>query len=264
MAPNPQELKTELETCIGYSFVNLELMMEALTHKSYFNEQSNSDSHNERLEFLGDAVLDLIISKKFMSMATKWPEGKLTRYRAALVNEENLAQVAVNLNLGPFILLGKGEDKNNGREKASILADCVEAIVGAIFQDSDFYACEAVVLKWFEQMIDNVIEGDGMADAKTQLQQQLQSSCLSPVYTTVGIEGPDHDRTYEIEITVNGAPLARGMGKSKKEAEKQAAQNGLVALCDQSESGDPLSDPSPASLTAPLFVPVSNGEKQNE
>jgi ribonuclease III len=230
MAPNPEEIRDELERCIGYSFKNMDVMMEALTHKSYFNEQNNAVSHNERLEFLGDAVLDLIISKKFMSMAPRWSEGKLTLYRASLVNEENLAKVAVNLKLGPFILLGKGEDKNNGREKASILSDCVEAVVGAIFQDSDYYVCDAVVLGWFEEMIDKVVEGDGMADAKTQLQQQLQAISLSPAYRTVGIDGPDHDRTYEIEVMVGNTSLSRGTGKSKKEAEKQAAHNGLEAL----------------------------------
>ena len=259
MAPNPEEIRTELENCIGYSFVNLNLMMEALTHKSYFNEQVNADSHNERLEFLGDAVLDLIISKEFMSMATRWPEGKLTRYRAALVNEENLAQVAVNLNLGPFILLGRGEDKNNGREKASILSDCVEAIVGAIFQDSDYYICESVVLKWFEDMILDVIEGDGMEDAKTQLQQKLQARGLSPAYRTVGIEGPDHDRTYEMEITIDGIPLARGTGKSKKDAEKQAARNGLALLRQQAKAGQTAG----ASESGELLSVGEDSDEQN-
>jgi ribonuclease III len=234
MVPNPEEIpeeiRDELERCIGYSFKNMDLMMEALTHKSYFNEQSDVSCHNERLEFLGDAVLDLIISREFMSMANRWSEGKLTRYRASLVNEDTLAKVANNLNLGPFILLGRGEDKNNGRQKPSILSDCVEAVVGAIFQDSDFYTCDAVVLNWFEEMIAEVIEGDGMADAKTLLQQQLQAQNLAPAYRTVGISGPDHDRTYEMEITVDGKSLSRGCGKSKKEAEKQAAQNGLDAL----------------------------------
>ena len=230
MALNPEEIRAELNRCIGYSFKNLDLMMEALTHKSYFNEQNDAVNHNERLEFLGDAVLDLIISRKFMSMAPRWSEGKLTRYRASLVNEDNLAQVATNLNLGPFILLGKGEDKNNGRQKPSILSDCVEAVVGAIFQDSDFYLCDQVVLLWFEEMIAEVVEGEGMADAKTQLQQQLQLQNLSPSYRTVGIEGPDHDRTYEMEVVVDGISLSRGYGKSKKEAEKQAAQNGLEIL----------------------------------
>ena len=257
MTPNPEEIKIELENCIGYSFTSQELMMEALTHKSYFNEQAAADCHNERLEFLGDAVLDLIISKEFMSMATRFPEGKLTRYRAALVNEENLAQVAMNLNLGPFILLGKGEDKNNGREKASILSDCVEAIVGAIFQDSDFYACEAVVLKWFDEMIHDVIEGDGMEDAKTQLQQKLQTRSLTPAYRTVGIEGPDHDRTYEMEISVNGTPLARGTGKSKKDAEKEAAKNGLALLRQHAISAD--SNEAAESDALPAF-----GENQDE
>ncbi|MBN2524767.1 MAG: ribonuclease III [Deltaproteobacteria bacterium] len=233
MAQNPEETKSELEIRIGYSFNNLELMMEALTHKSYFNEQSSVACHNERLEFLGDAVLDLIISKKFMSMRQRWPEGKLTRYRAALVNEESLAQVATSLNLGSLILLGKGEDKNNGRQKSSILSDCVEAVVGAIFLDSDFYVCDEVVLKWFEEMIEEVIEGDGMEDAKTLLQQQLQAQNLSPAYRTVGVEGPDHDRTYEVEISVSGEPLSRGFGKSKKEAEKQAAHNSLKTLSDR-------------------------------
>ncbi|MBN2672007.1 MAG: ribonuclease III, partial [Deltaproteobacteria bacterium] len=230
MTPNPDEIRAELERCIGYSFKDLDLMMEALVHKSYFNEQSIAVSHNERLEFLGDAVLDLIISQRFMRMIPKWPEGKLTRYRAALVNEDSLAKIAQTLNLGPLILLGKGEDKNNGRNKPSILSDCVEAVVGAVFLDSDFYVCDEVVLTWFEEMISEVIDGDGMEDAKTQLQQKLQSQNMSPMYQTVGIEGPDHDRTYEVEISIDGDPLSRGVGKSKKDAEKQAAQSGLKIL----------------------------------
>lgn len=237
MLPNAEEIKIKLENCIGYSFRNLELMMEALTHKSYFNEQATTCGHNERLEFLGDAVLDLIISQKFMKMIPQWPEGKLTRYRAALVNEENLAQLAQNLNLGSLILLGKGEDKNNGRNKPSILSDGLEAVVGAIFLDSDFYTCDEIVLTWFSEMISAVVGGDGMEDAKTQLQQELQSLNMSPTYRTVGIEGPDHDRTYEVEIAVNGSPMARGFGKSKKDAEKQAAQNSLEVLRTQ-ESRD--------------------------
>lgn len=241
MTLHPEEIHAKLEQCIGYAFKNLDLMMEALTHKSFFNEQGTTYSHNERLEFLGDAVLDLIISQKFMKMIPQWPEGRLTRYRAALVNEDSLAQLARVLNIGPLILLGKGEDKNNGRQKASILADCIEAIVGAVFLDSDFYVCDEVVLTWFSEMIAEVISGEGVSDAKTQLQQDLQAQNLSPSYRTASIAGPDHDRTYEIEIAVNGKTLGRGFGKSKKDAEKQAAQNSLNLLNkNEINANDPL------------------------
>ncbi len=227
---NPDSIDTIVESKISYSFKNRQLMLEAITHKSYFNEEHPQWLYNERLEFLGDAVLDLIISERLMIMLEKWPEGQLTKFRASLVNEDNLAEVAKLLDIGSIILLGKGEIGNKGRNKPSILSDCVEAIVGAIFLDSNFDTCKETVLMWFENMILTVVKGDGIADYKTQLQQILQAKKLMPVYKTVSVQGPDHDRTYEIEISAGNTILSKGFGKSKKEAEKEAAKNSLTVI----------------------------------
>jgi ribonuclease-3 len=227
---NPDEIDEQVHSRIGYSFKNRNLMLEAVTHKSWFNENSPEWFYNERLEFLGDAVLDLIISERMMNMVERWPEGDLTRFRSALVNEDNLARVADKLDIGAIILLGRGESKNKGRKRPSILSDCVEAVVGAIFLDSDFATCTEVVLTWFEEMITSVVQGNGMADYKTLLQQKLQTEQITPVYNTVSVQGPDHDRTYEVEIAAGGKVLERGRGKSKKEAEKEAAKNSLKVI----------------------------------
>ncbi|MBN2804599.1 MAG: ribonuclease III [Deltaproteobacteria bacterium] len=224
------DFKSAVENNICYSFNNSDLMFEAFTHKSYFNEEHPHWNYNERLEFLGDAVLDLIISDRLMGMIEKWPEGKLTQFRSSLVNEQNLAKVAENLNIGPLILLGKGEIGNNGRVKPSILSDCVEAVIAAIYRDSDFETCRTTVLSWFEDMIQNVVASSDTDDYKGWLQKELQSKNQSPSYNLIGSSGPDHDKTYEVEIIVDSEVLATGSGKSKKEAEKTAARHGLKVI----------------------------------
>jgi ribonuclease-3 len=220
-----------LAECIGYKFKNSELPMEALVHRSYFNEHPNDFGNNERLEFLGDAVLDLVMAQVLMERMPLSPEGELTQCRSALVNEESLAAIARNLNLGELIFLGKGEQKNNGRDKPSILSDVVEAIIGAVFMDSDFNMCRDVILSWFEPMLSDVVLGHRTGDTKTMLQENLQKKGFSaPSYAVVASTGPDHDKTFEVQIVLNGKTLASGVGKSKKEAEKQAAQNALDVM----------------------------------
>jgi ribonuclease-3 len=227
---DPEALSGLIRERTGYEFCRRGLMMEALTHKSWLNEQAATWRHNERLEFLGDAVLDLIISEHLMSLPEALAEGQLTRCRAALVNEHSLAQVAGRMALGDLLLLGRGEEKNNGRDKPSILSDGLEALIGAVFLDSNFATCREVVLRLFETEIGEAIPGDGLEDAKTTLQQALQAENRMPVYHTVDARGPDHDRTYEVEITVDGRVLGRGAGKSKKDAEKEAARRSLEQL----------------------------------
>jgi len=224
----PETVCQIVSGCIGYYFRNPGLPLEALTHKSHFNEHPTDVGYNERLEFLGDAVLDLIVADALMKMLPLAPEGQLSLARSTLVNEDNLAEIGDQLQIGRLVLLGRGEEKNNGRSKASIVSNAVEALVGAIFLDSDFDTTREVVISWFSGMLSAIVTGSRLYDAKTELQETLQARLgTSPVYSVVAVSGPDHEKMYEVEIAVNGDSVARGEGRSKKDAEKNAARNAL-------------------------------------
>ena len=224
------KLREDLALRIGYLFVNEDLAVESVTHRSYQNEHPDDRGHNERLEFLGDAVLDLIVAEALMERLEDAPEGQLTRRRAALVNEESLARVARELDLGPILRLGRGEEKNNGRQKASILADAIEAIVAAIYLDGGYYAARDTVMAWYGVLLGDIAKGESPQDPKTVLQEKLQAHGDGiPFYNVVGSNGPDHDKMFEVEVMVAQNRIARGTGKSKKEAEKDAALKALAA-----------------------------------
>jgi ribonuclease III len=224
----------ELEKAIGYRFRNHQFLETALVHRSYANEHPREGfTSNERLEFLGDAVLDLAISQLLMDAHATEPEGVLSRWRAALVNERSLAQKARELSLGQYLLLGKGEERTQGREKDSLLADGYEALLAAIYLDGGFERAFQVIR---DQFYEDVMEhpwGPPSEDFKTRLQEQTQSVLkVTPRYTLVGEEGPDHDKVFHVRVELGGRLHALGHGRSKKEAEQQAAQEMLERLLD--------------------------------
>jgi ribonuclease-3 len=213
---------------IHHAFSDPELLGEALTHRSYHNEHPEERAHNERLEFLGDAVLGMIVADALMRLAPDASEGQLTQRRAALVNEPTLARIALELGLGEALRLGRGEEKNNGREKPSILADAVEAVVGAVYLDGGIDAARAVVRRLLGEALDDAASGTVGTDVKTALQERLQAGGGgTPSYHVVATSGPDHLKEFEVEIVFDDTVIARGRGRSKKEAERDAARNAL-------------------------------------
>ena len=214
-----------LASKVGYKFKNENLAAEALTHRSHFNEHPSAPGHNERLEFLGDAVLDLIIADELMRLMPDAHEGELTKYRASLVNEQSLAAIARRLDLGSALRLGNGEEKNNGREKSSILSNVVESVAGAIYLDGGLEAVKETSAAWFAELMVHVNEGRLIEDPKTALQEHLQATGrAAPQYHVVKESGPDHLKIFEVEVRSSGNVLAKGSGRSKKEAEKTAAK----------------------------------------
>lgn len=211
------------------AFDNYKLLHVALTHTSFANE--NNVCHNERLEFLGDAVLDLIISEYLFRRFKKLPEGELTKARARLVCEQTLAKYAVNLDIGSYLLLGKGEAITGGRSRHSILADAFEAIVGAIYLDKGLEATAGFVLQMLSDEMQYIERGEYVKDFKTLLQETVQRSNDKRIsYEVVAESGPDHDKVFEVAVMVNGEYLGMGKGRSKKEAEQHAARLALIKL----------------------------------
>ena len=227
--PSPEELQSIADR-LGHRFADEQLLREALVHRSYRNEVPEEPRHNERLEFLGDAVLDLIVAEVLMERLPGSAEGELTRRRASVVNEHSLAETARRLDLGAALLLGHGEELNNGRDRSSILADAVEAVVGAIYLDAGYGAARGVAVRWLSPLLDLAVSGAAPGDHKTALQERLQAlGSGSPRYQVVAEDGPDHEKLFEVQITAGGEVLARGRGRSKKEAEKDAARRALLA-----------------------------------
>lgn len=220
-----------LETALGYHFDDPALLTGALCHSSYVNEQSRDNlESNERLEFLGDAVLNLSVSHLLMQRYPNLAEGELSRNRAHLVNETQLAAIARKLSLGPHLLLGKGEALTGGREKNSLLADAVEAVIAAIYLDGGFDAAFAFVESRFSRQLAKVNRGRYETDFKSQLQEHAQSAYREiPQYRVVDTSGPDHSKTFRVQVSVAGV-TAEGDGKSKKMAEQEAARVGLELL----------------------------------
>jgi ribonuclease III len=225
-----------LESKIGHRFKDRSLIEEACRHSSYVNEQpethiaASAMRDNERLEFLGDAVLNLVIGHMLMERHPEMPEGDLSRMRAHLVNESELASVAREIGLGPFLRLGKGEIQSNGREKKSILADAFEAVIAAIYLDGGFDAAYRFVHERFVDRVSGSAKPVSAADYKSRLQELVQTSHKAmPSYQVVEESGPDHDKTFGVKITVCGLE-AKGVGKSKKTAEQDAARRALALL----------------------------------
>lgn len=214
---------------IGVPFKNIALLAEALTHRSYLNEHREyAGSHNERLEFLGDAVLELAATDFLFKKFPAKPEGELTAYRAALVNTVSLAESAQALGINDYLLLSKGEAKDTGRAREVILADAFEAIIGAIYLDSGYGAAEAFVAAHIFDKIEGVIAKRSYQDAKSRFQEAAQEKRgVTPAYETLSEVGPDHDKRFTVGVFIGSEEIARGEGKSKQEAEQSAAQAGL-------------------------------------
>ena len=224
----PNEHLEKLEKALRYYFQDRKLLMCAVTHKSYSNETPGRPEDNQRLEFLGDAVLGVVAAEALMARLPSSTEGILTQRRAALVNEGSLAELAREIDLGSALLLGRGEEMSNGRDRSSTLCDAVESVIGAVFLDGGFDAARQMILQLIEHRLDELVEGTHMGDAKGTLQERLQAANRpAPSYRLIKEEGPDHAKVFEVEITVNGEALAVGRGRSKKEAEKDAAFEAL-------------------------------------
>ena len=217
----------KLEEKIGYRFHDRELLRTALTHSSYANEKHGEAQSYERQEFLGDSILGLVTAEFLFTHEPRLPEGRMTRMRAELVCEASLHKTALELGLGSYMRLGRGEEHTGGRERPSILADMVEAVIAAIYLDSGMDEARRFILA---RVLRDVEFDDShrSADHKTRLQELVQRKSNQVItYSLVGESGPDHDKTFTFEVLINGAVSGRGSGKTKKEAEQMAAAKAL-------------------------------------
>ena len=220
----------DLEAAIGYHFQNISLLQNALTHSSYANERwHNSLLSNERLEFLGDSILGMLVAEYLFRNFPNRPEGELTRMRADMVCEKTLAAVANSIHLGDHLLLGHGEEQGGGRSRDSILADAVESVIAACFLDGGMEAALGIIRRFI--LVEVPVTRLHNADYKTQLQelvQQKRNQALS--YSLTGESGPDHDKQFEVEVSINGSVVGTGRGSSKKRAEQDAARAAITRL----------------------------------
>ena len=226
-----------LQNSLAYSFQDISLLRQAMTHRSYVNEHPGSELiHNERLEFLGDAVLNLTLSDMLLKKLPDLPEGSLSKIRAGLVNERKLAALSFQLGLGAYLLMGKGEEMTGGREKPSLLADTFEAVLGAIYLDGGFKSASSFVDRLFQSQLDD--DGNlSTEDNKTLLQEYCQGKLKTiPIYTVFREEGPDHKKIFFVEVTIQDQVISRGRGKTKKEAQQRAAEKALAQLKQKAQS----------------------------
>lgn len=215
-----------------YKFKDEKLFELARTHTSYANEfKKERRESNQRLEFLGDSVLSILVSDYIYKHYSHLPEGSLTKIRAEVVCEKSLYEIAKSISLGEYLLLGKGEEKAGGRKRVSILADAMEAVLGAIYLDSDIDSAREAFMPLLKNRIVDAAAKEGRKDFKTTLQEYVQRDGKTEiVYKTVGESGPDHDKTYDVEVYINGKKSGSGSGKTKKEAEQQSAKNAMGNL----------------------------------
>lgn len=222
-----------LQDNLNYKFKDINLLSLAMTHSSYANEHKMGIvENNERLEFLGDAILNLVVSQYLYKKYPNHPEGELTKIRAKVVCESSLAYAAKKIEIGKFLLLGKGEESTGGRDRESILADAAEAIVGAIYMDSDFETTNRALLRNFEfDIVHAVAKGDLFIDYKTELQEIVQKNGKSTMeYRVNKEEGPDHNKMFYMDVVVNDEVIGIGRGRNKKDAEQMAAKEALIRL----------------------------------
>ena len=220
-----------LEAKLGYSFRNRALLENALTHSSYANENHSLGGSNERLEFLGDSVLGMVTADFLYKEHPDLPEGDLTRTRAALVCEESLVEVADLLDLGRYLRLGRGEESGGGRTRPSIRADAVEAVLAAVYLDGGLGEARKIIQRF---ILDKESEKSASRDYKTALQELVQRESGQVLsYRLVGESGPDHAKTFSVEVTLNGKSIGRGTGRSKKEAEQMSAKAAIARLSER-------------------------------
>ncbi len=222
----------DFEINIDYKFTNKEILTEALTHSSYANEHKiNKVKDNERLEFLGDAILDLVVSEFLYKKHKDLPEGDLSKLRASIVCEAFLLEAAKEIKLGDFLLLGKGEELTGGRERTSVLADAFEAVIAAIYLDGGIEESEKFIHRFIITYMESLSNDKKIEDYKTHLQEIIQKDSKNPIsYVLINEKGPDHDKYFEVEVRHNGYILGSGSGRTKKEAEQQSAYEALQKL----------------------------------
>lgn len=226
-----KELK-ELQRILKYSFKDIGMLNTALTHSSYANEKGMlRNQYNERLEFLGDAVLQMITSEYLYNKYEEYPEGILTKMRASLVMGQALGAYSGSLGLGRFLRMGKGEETSGGRERESILANAFEAVIGSMYLDGGYSPVKAFVIRYIDERLLQLTYGDPTLDYKTALQESIQSSGDGAIqYRLISEQGPDHDKTFHVSVYIDNRSHGEGTGKSKKEAEQRAAKKALEQL----------------------------------
>ncbi len=222
---------TEIESNLGITFSNKQTLRNALIHRSYINENRKEQSNNERLEFLGDAVLELIISEYIYSKYPDKPEGELTAIRSAIVRTESLAQESRLLDIGQYLLMSKGEEVSGGKDKEYLLANMYEAVLGAIYIDKGFEVCKQFVSRTLLKKVDKIVSQELFVDPKTKTQEIVQAKYkVTPTYETVKEHGPDHDKHFTVVLKIGEKKFSEGYGSSKQRAEEDAAKNALVLL----------------------------------
>ena len=228
---------TSLEKALGYTFKKKSLLKEAVTHKSYAHENQNRRIlFNERMEFLGDAVLELIISEHLYSSHLEYTEADLSKIKAYAVQESTLAEISEKLNIGCHLLLGKGEELTGGREKPSLLANGFEAVLAAIYLDGGYEKSKTFVLDQLKDKMEDLTKNNLIFDFKTNLQEVAQAEFgMLPTYVTHKEEGPEHRKTFEVKVFINDDFLGAGSGKTKKAAEQKAAEEGLKTITKDKE-----------------------------
>ena len=221
-----------LQEAFGVSFHDLSLLEQAVVHSSYLNENPNyTPFSNERLEFLGDAILDLIIAEKLYQISPGLTEGEMTRFRSVLVRQDSLARVAKTIRLGDYLYLGKGEERSGGRHKSANLAGALEAVIAAVFVDRGLTVTRELILRLLAGELQKAIGQGTEVDYKSRLQELIQLRYrLTPDYRLIEATGPDHDRMFTIEVVLDKTVLGRGSGRSKKLAETEAARSALEQL----------------------------------
>lgn len=219
----------DLEKNLGTKFKNKKLLIQALTHRSFLNEANQPDiESNERLEFLGDTILSFIISEWLFKQFPDYLEGDLTNIRSNLVRTASLTKIAQRLKIGNYLLLSKGEKESGGQKNPTLLANALEAVIGAIFLDQDLKTVKKFIRNNFSSALESLIRLGGLKDSKSLLQEKIQSETnFSPVYKTIKEEGPDHNKTFTVGVFLNNKLLATGKGKSKQQAEEEAAKIAL-------------------------------------
>ncbi|KRQ86951.1 Ribonuclease 3 [Caloramator mitchellensis] len=232
MEKERQKQLKEFEKIIRVDFDDIKLLDHALTHTSFANEHGLSyNEHNERLEFLGDSILGLVVSEYIFKKFKNREEGKLSRLRASVVCEASLAEIARKIKINHFIRIGRGEEMTGGREKDSLLADATEAVIAAIYLDKGYDRAKDFVLEYLKDKIGAIAKKKEYIDYKTKLQEYVQKNLLSAIkYDVVDSWGPDHNKTFSIDVFLDNTKYGNGIGKSKKEAEQIAAKNALLKL----------------------------------
>jgi len=222
----------ELQQALGIQFTDISLLRKSLVHRSFLNENPGDliDS-NERLEYLGDAVIGLVVAEKLYLDHPDFDEGRMTRLRSALVRREMLARVARSINLGNYLFLGKGEDSSGGRQKTANLSCAMEAVIAAVYIDRGYAETESMVMRLLADEWEKVLNKPAVIDYKSKLQELIQSKKQRiPSYHVTGMEGPDHIKTFSVEVRLGDTVLGSGSGKNKKEAEAEAAREALEKL----------------------------------